>query len=128
LGCARWAFARRYGWGTKQSAPGPRRLPRRLFCPAASRHSSAGERDAGPSLVEHRLTAYELEKEAPCRVPCPDGSVLEIPMSIGYSRRPFAVWGVLLRTWPAALRPRTSRTSSRSAWFAGSYSVTEMPV
>ena len=45
------------------------------------------------------------------RVPCPDGSVLEIPMSIGYSRRPFAVWGGLLRT--LAARPL------RSAHLAG---------
>ncbi len=48
--------------------------------------------DNGPSFVGAPLGVYRLAREGDVRVPEPHGPVLEIPMSIGYSRAPFGVW------------------------------------
>jgi hypothetical protein len=62
--------------------------------------------DDGPSFVGAPLAMYRLAGGGDVRVPEPDGPLLEIPMSIGYSRAPFGVWGRIQRLLGARpLRP-----------------------
>lgn len=62
--------------------------------------------DDGPSFVGAPLAMYRLAGGGDVRVPEPQGRLLEIPMSIGYSRAPFGVWGRIQRGLAARpLRP-----------------------
>jgi hypothetical protein len=47
----------------------------------------------GVSHVGAPLNAYRLDGRGDTRVPVPSGPLLEIPVSWGYSRRPWSVWG-----------------------------------
>ena len=47
--------------------------------------------DEGPSFVGAPVDPYRLGG-GDVRIPQPDGALLEIPMSIGFSRTPFGVW------------------------------------
>src|SRR5256885_1150164 len=48
--------------------------------------------DDGPTFVGAPVHAYRLGTTGDVRVPVPDGALLEIPMSVGYNRAPFALW------------------------------------
>ena len=48
--------------------------------------------DDGPSFVGAPLMPYRLGDGGDVRIPQPNGTLLEIPMSIGFSRTPFGVW------------------------------------
>lgn len=64
------------------------------------------ETDQGPTFVGAPLGAYRLDGRGDVRVPVPGGPLTEVPLSCGFSRSPFAVWGAiwrLLRAQP--LRP-----------------------
>lgn len=62
--------------------------------------------DDGPTFVGAPLETYRLGGEGDVRIPEADGALLEIPMSIGYSRAPFGFWGGLRRMLAARpLRP-----------------------
>lgn len=62
--------------------------------------------DDGPTFVGAPMETYRLGGEGDVRIPEPDGALLEIPMSIGYSRAPFGVWGGVRRMLAARpLRP-----------------------
>jgi len=52
--------------------------------------------DDGPSFVGAPLDPYGLAPDRDVRQPAEDGgAVLEIPLSSGFSRRPFRLWGAL---------------------------------
>jgi len=52
--------------------------------------------DDGPSFVGAPLDPYRLAPDRDVRQPAEDGgAVLEIPLSSGFSRRPFRLWGAL---------------------------------
>src|SRR5438477_3128543 len=62
--------------------------------------------DAGPTFVGAPLDSYRLAGGADVRVPQPDGPLVELPMSIGYSRPPSTMWVGLYRALSTpALRP-----------------------
>ena len=62
--------------------------------------------DDGPTFEGAPLDPYCLGGGADVRIPQPSGALLEIPMSTGYSRSPFSVWGAVHRLLAArALRP-----------------------
>jgi hypothetical protein len=62
--------------------------------------------DDGPSFVGAPLAMYRLAGGGDVSVPEPHGRLLEMPMSIGYSRAPFGVWGGIQRGLAARpLRP-----------------------
>lgn len=62
--------------------------------------------DDGPSFVGAPLAMYRLAGGGDVRFPEPAGELLEVPMSIGYSRSPFRFWGGLQRLLAARpLRP-----------------------
>jgi len=48
--------------------------------------------DDGPTFVGAPLTPYRLASHRDVRQPVPNGEVLEIPLSYGFSRGPFSVW------------------------------------
>lgn len=48
--------------------------------------------DEGPSFHGAPQDPYRLEGGSDVRVPHPGGALLEIPMSVGFNRAPFAVW------------------------------------
>jgi hypothetical protein len=48
--------------------------------------------DDGPSFVGAPLGAYRLAPEDDVRRPAPNGELLEIPLSYGFSRGPFSFW------------------------------------
>lgn len=59
--------------------------------------------DDGPNFVGAPIVPYRLAPDRDVRVPAADGEVLEIPLSYGFSRGPFSVWGParrLLETAP----------------------------
>ncbi len=61
--------------------------------------------DDGPTFVGAPLRPYRLSGNADVRVPQPDGALVELPMSIGYSRPPSVPWRGLHRLLSArALR------------------------
>ena len=53
--------------------------------------------DDGPTFVGAPLDLYRLGGGGDVRIPEPDGALVEIPMSIGYSRAPFGVWARVRR-------------------------------
>jgi hypothetical protein len=58
--------------------------------------------DDGPSFVGAPLDAYRLSPEDDVRRPAPDGELLEIPLSYGFSRGPFSFWDPARRMLEAA--------------------------
>jgi len=61
--------------------------------------------DEGPSFVGAPVDPYRLGR-GDVRIPQPGGPLLEIPMSIGFSRAPFGVWGGIRRVLASpVLRP-----------------------
>jgi hypothetical protein len=64
------------------------------------------EYDDGPTFVGAPLNPYRLAGDADVRIPQPEGPLVELPMSVGYSRSPSGVWAGLYRLLSApALRP-----------------------
>jgi hypothetical protein len=63
------------------------------------------EDDEGPTFVGAPLGAYRLDGRGDVRKPVPDGAVVEVPLSCGFNRSPFAVWGALWRVSARALAP-----------------------
>jgi hypothetical protein len=64
------------------------------------------EADHGPTFVGAPVDAYRLDGSGDVRAPVPRGGLIEIPMSIGYNRTPFAVWdGVRRALASRPLRP-----------------------
>ena len=62
--------------------------------------------DDGPSFVGAPLMPYRLGNGGDVRIPQPNGALLEIPMSIGFSRTPFGVWSGFRRLLASpVLRP-----------------------
>jgi hypothetical protein len=62
--------------------------------------------DDGPSFVGAPVGAYRLGGGNDVRIPQPGGALLEIPMSIGFSRTPFGVWSRIRRMLASpVLRP-----------------------
>jgi len=62
--------------------------------------------DDGPTFIGAPLDSYRLAGGADVRVPQPDGPLVELPMSIGYSRPPSTMWVGLHRALSTpALRP-----------------------
>ena len=62
--------------------------------------------DDGPTFIGAPLDMYRLGGGSDVRTPEPDGELLELPMSIGYSRLPFDVWSGVHRVLTArALHP-----------------------
>jgi len=53
--------------------------------------------DDGPTFVGAPLDLYRLGGGGDVRTPEPAGALMELPMSIGYSRLPFDVWGRVYR-------------------------------
>src|SRR5437588_2267249 len=53
--------------------------------------------DDGPTFVGAPLDTYRLGGATDVRTPEPGGALIELPMSIGYSRLPFGVWGRIYR-------------------------------
>ena len=53
--------------------------------------------DDGPTFVGAPIDAYRLAPDRDVRRPAPDGPVLEIPLSYGYSRGPFTLWDPVRR-------------------------------
>jgi len=49
--------------------------------------------DEGPSFVGAPLDAYRLAPDEDVTRPAPNGELLEIPLSYGFSRGPFSFWG-----------------------------------
>jgi len=48
--------------------------------------------DDGPSFVGAPIVPYRLAPDRDAREPAPNGDLLEIPMSYGFSRAPFSFW------------------------------------
>jgi hypothetical protein len=67
--------------------------------------------DEGADFVGAPLSAYRLDGTTDPRVAVPGGPLLEIPLSCGYSRWPFATWhavyGALRRPWARPLQLAT---------------------
>jgi hypothetical protein len=49
--------------------------------------------DDGPIFVGTPLGAYRLAPDQDVRQPARDGDLIEIPLSCGFNRRPFSLWG-----------------------------------
>jgi hypothetical protein len=58
--------------------------------------------DDGPSFVGAPITPYHLAPDRDVRLPAPQGELLEIPMSYGFSRAPFSFWDPTRRLFEAA--------------------------
>ncbi len=58
--------------------------------------------DDGPTFVGAPLDVYRLAPDRDVRCPTPDGPVLEVPLSYGYSRGPFTLWDPVRRLLEAA--------------------------
>jgi hypothetical protein len=50
------------------------------------------DQDDGPNFMGAPLDAYSLSDHGDARIPDPAGRLLEIPLSAGYNRSPFALW------------------------------------
>jgi hypothetical protein len=57
--------------------------------------------DEGPNFVGAPLVPYRLSPDRDVREPSPGGELLEIPLSHGFNRGPFAVWAVVRRACEA---------------------------
>ncbi|OLB80775.1 MAG: hypothetical protein AUI15_41085 [Actinobacteria bacterium 13_2_20CM_2_66_6] len=67
---------------------------------------SWADTDDGPTFVGAPVDAYRVGQTGDARIPVPDGGLLEMPMSIGYNRTPFAVWDAVRRALASRpLRP-----------------------
>jgi hypothetical protein len=55
------------------------------------------DNDDGPTFVGAPMRPYRLSGNVDVRVPQPDGALIELPMSIGYSRPPSMPWTGLHR-------------------------------
>lgn len=53
--------------------------------------------DDGPSFFGAPISPYRLGPDRDLTRPTPDGEVLEIPLSSGFSRGPFSLWGPVRR-------------------------------
>jgi len=71
--------------------------------------------DAGPSHVGAPLEVYRLDGRGDPRVPVPDGELVEVPVSSGYSRLPVRTWARVHEFFdrPAARRLRLAGVASR---------------
>jgi hypothetical protein len=49
--------------------------------------------DDGPSFIGAPLEAYRLAPDRDVRQPAGDGGLIELPLSSGFSRGPFSLWG-----------------------------------
>lgn len=49
--------------------------------------------DDGPTFVGAPLDAYRLAPDRDVKQPAPDGDLIEIPLSCGFNRGPFTLWG-----------------------------------
>jgi len=58
--------------------------------------------DDGPSFVGAPIVPYRLAPDRDVSVPSADGELLEIPLSYGFSRGPFSVWGPARRLMETA--------------------------
>ena len=58
--------------------------------------------DDGPTFVGAPFVPYGLAPDRDVRQPAPNGDLLEIPLSCGFSRGPFAFWGQTRRVLEAA--------------------------
>lgn len=58
--------------------------------------------DDGPSFVGAPLVPYRLAPDCDVRQPAPDGDLLEIPLSHGFSRGPFPFWDPIRRLFEVA--------------------------
>ena len=58
--------------------------------------------DDGPNFVGAPIVPYRLAPDRDVSVPAADGAVLEIPLSYGFSRGPFSVWGPARRLMETA--------------------------
>jgi hypothetical protein len=58
--------------------------------------------DDGPSFVGAPMVPYRLAPDRDVRQPAPDGDLLEIPLSYGFSRGPFRFWAPIHRCFEAA--------------------------
>jgi hypothetical protein len=54
--------------------------------------------DDGPNFVGAPIVPYRLAPDRDVREPAPDGALLEIPLSLGFNRRPFSLWDPVRRT------------------------------
>jgi hypothetical protein len=59
------------------------------------------ETDGGTDFFGAPLMPYRLGPDRDVRTPQPDGALLEIPVSAGYTRAPFQVWGRVHRALDA---------------------------
>ncbi len=53
--------------------------------------------DDGPTFIGAPLHAYRLAGDADVRIPQPAGPLVELPMSVAYSRSPSGIWAKLYR-------------------------------
>ncbi|HYK81714.1 MAG TPA: hypothetical protein VEU55_01095 [Gemmatimonadales bacterium] len=53
--------------------------------------------DDGPSFIGAPLAAYRLNGHGDVRVPVPDGPLVEVPMSTGFTRSPLGRWAAVWR-------------------------------
>jgi hypothetical protein len=60
------------------------------------------EFDHGPTFVGAPVTPYRMAPGRDVREPAPDGDLVEIPLSYGFSRGPFSVWDPARRLLEAA--------------------------
>ena len=58
--------------------------------------------DDGPSFVGAPMVPYRLAPDRDVRQPAVNGDVIEIPLSFGFSRRPFSFWAPVHRILEAA--------------------------
>jgi len=58
--------------------------------------------DDGPTFVGAPIVPYRLAPDRDVRKPAADGQVLEIPLSYGFNRGPFSLWGPTRRVLESA--------------------------
>jgi hypothetical protein len=58
--------------------------------------------DDGPNFVGAPIVPYRLGPDRDVRRPAPNGTLLEIPLSLGFNRAPFSVWDPVRRTLEGA--------------------------
>lgn len=58
--------------------------------------------DDGPSFVRAPIVPYRVAPDRDVRLPAPNGALMEIPMSYGFSRTPFSFWDPTRRLFEAA--------------------------
>ena len=69
-------------------------------------HVSWAEYGGGPNFERAPLRCYRIAPETDPTVATPDGALVEVPLTVGFSRRPFARSAQIFRaTGHAAVRP-----------------------